>query len=272
MQRWVGDLKLLNSSVLFSKAAGWIENFNGTAMFYEVQPFLFCVSIGCLVITKVSHWARLSPNLQYISCRGVRGVIIKIIMRYWKETANAWPLLQKASFLLRCNRRISKWTCLPRTMASIWVAFFSFCWEIFLLLMVFRDVWVLPFLKATTGAASVRPSWAVSPFFSDFCPSSGGVGGVEVGLTLALLGINVWWLVAGVSPRAHWGCCRCLWLQPLLLSSSSSRSSPSLTPSLMNIWYRPQWAGGHWLGWSIFICVISQREAFETAAGQCSQY
>lgn len=141
----------------------------------------------------------------------------------------------------------NKWTNLPRTMANICVAFFSFCWEIFLLLMVFTEVWVFPLGKAcvwkalaTTGAESSRAPLAGSPFFSAFWPSSGGVGGLEVGLALALLGINSWWLVAGVSPRAHCGCCFCFWLLPLLFSSSSSRSSPSLTPSLMNIWARSQ--------------------------------
>lgn len=129
---------------------------------------------------------------------------------------------------------------LPRTMASIWVAFFSLCWEIFLLLMVFREVWVLPLRRATRGAGFPWASLAGSPFFSVLWPSSGGVGGVDVGLALALVDIRSWWLVAGVSPRAHCGCgccccCCCLWLPLQQFSSSSSRPSPSFRPSLINI-------------------------------------
>lgn len=122
------------------------------------------------------------------------------------------------------------------------MAFFSFCWEIFLLLMFLTEVWVLPLgsacvwkALATTGAGSARASLG-SPFFSALWPSSGGVGGVEVGLALALLGISCWWLVAGVSPRALCVWCLCLWLLPLLFSSSSSKSSPSVAASLMKIW------------------------------------
>lgn len=146
-------------------------------------------------------------------------------------------------------------------MANIWVAFFSFCWEIFLLLMDLTDVWVLPLGKAcvwkalaTVGAGLTRLSLG-SPFFSAFWPSSGGVGGVEVGLALALLGINCWWLVAGVSPRALCICCLCFWLLPLLFSSSSSRSSPSLAASLMKIWTRSRSAAKQGFRWSFLIWI-----------------
>lgn len=105
---------------------------------------------------------------------------------------------------------------LPRTMANIWVAFFSLCWEIFRLLRVFREVWVLPLRRATTGAGFPWASLAGSPFVSVLWPSSGGVGGVDVGLALALVDIRSWWLVAGVSPRVCCGCGSCcLWLPPL---------------------------------------------------------
>lgn len=150
-------------------------------------------------------------------------------------------------------------------MANIWVAFFSFCWEIFLLLMVFTEVWILPLGKAwvwkdlaTAGAGSPGVSWVGSPFFSAFWSSSGGVGGVEVGLALALLGTSCWWLVAGVSPRTQRGCCFCFcfWLLPLLFSSSSSRSPPSLTTSLMNIYAASGGTQKQGFSWSV-LCLIN---------------
>lgn len=130
---------------------------------------------------------------------------------------------------------------LPRTMANIWVAFFSFCWEIFLLLMrvgcCLIDVWVLPLGKAsvwntlaTLGTASMSFE---SLFFSTLREPSGGEGDTEVGLVLPLVGGRSWWLtgvaVAVSTFFCFWG----------LVLSSNSMSSPSWATSLMKIcWQR----------------------------------
>lgn len=82
----------------------------------------------------------------------------------------------------------------PRTMASIWVAFFSFCWESFLRLMVLREVRVLPLGMVWISKNLAILVWSLAcPFFSGLA----GLSGVLWRPWWDALGrVSWWWLGA----------------------------------------------------------------------------
>lgn len=86
---------------------------------------------------------------------------------------------------------------LPSTMASIWVAFFSFCCESFLLLRILREVLVLPLgMDWISKTLAVFGLSLACPFFSVFVGLSKGKSRVELMHWLEVAGMTNWWLLS----------------------------------------------------------------------------
>ena len=119
----------------------------------------------------------------------------------------------------------------PRTMASIWVAFFSFCWESFLRLMVLREVRVLPLGMDWISKILAILGWSLAcPFFSGFA----GLSGVLCRPWWDGSGRVSWWWLGGMGLyRVLSGG---LVLESISISSSWARRAASCTEAESTGW------------------------------------
>lgn len=94
-------------------------------------------------------------------------------------------------------------TLSPSTMANIWVAFFSFCWDSFLLITALSKFLVLPlgreWISKTLAVWWDSLAW---PFFSTFPGLLRGACRVELLPRLEATGTINWWLLGAVGLRA----------------------------------------------------------------------